>query len=111
MIPILTSPTIATIWPEIRTAETGMESDRASFDYFSNEYAQALQAIEAIEKQASTILVLGGQEDLRKFVEQFLEMATRVRAEALEKGETNFAEWFEELVKRGEAVRLATVPR
>lgn len=84
-----------------------MESDRANFDYFSNEYAQALQAI---EKQASTILVLGGQEDLHKFVEQFLEMAKGVHTQAAEKGEANFAEWFAELIKRGEAVRGATAP-
>ncbi len=87
-----------------------MESDRVDFDYFSNEYAQALQAIEAIEKQSSTILVLGGQEDLRKFVETFLEMAKGVHAQAVEKGEANFVEWFAELIKRGEAVRSATAP-
>lgn len=87
-----------------------MEIGRVNFDYFSNEYAQALPAIEAIEKQAATILVLGGQEDLHKFVEKFLEMAKAVHAQAVEKGEANFVEWFAELIKRGEAVRGATAP-
>lgn len=78
---------------------------RADFAYFSNEYAQALQALDAIEKQSSTLLLLGSSDELREFVEQFLEMATRVRKLALEKDEPNFAEWFGELVDRAEALR------
>jgi hypothetical protein len=76
-----------------------------TFEYFSNEYAQALQAYDAIEKQASTLLVMGYTDDLRQFIEQFLEMASRAKALAEEKGETNFAEWFGELVEKAEALR------
>lgn len=83
--------------------ETG--DARANFEYFSNEYAQALQAYAAIENQASTLMLMGYTDDLRTFIEQFLEMASRVRAEAIEKGETNFAEWFGELVEKAEALR------
>ncbi|HEX2120276.1 MAG TPA: hypothetical protein VHL59_01415 [Thermoanaerobaculia bacterium] len=76
------------------------DDPRANFEYFSNEYAQALQAWSAIENQASTLMLMGYSDDLRTFIEQFLEMATRVRAEAIEKGEANFAEWFGELVEK-----------
>ena len=78
---------------------------RANFDYFSNEYAQALQAYQAIENQASTLMLMGYSDDLRQFIEQFLEMASRAKALAVEKGETNFAEWFGELVEKAEALR------
>ncbi len=91
---------------------TPADSDeaRANFEYFSNEYAQALQAFQAIENQASTLLLMGYTDDLRQFIEQFLEMATRARSLAVEKGETNFAEWFGELVDKAETLR-STVAR
>jgi hypothetical protein len=81
------------------------DDSRANFEYFSNEYAQALQAYQAIENQASTLLLMGYSDDLRQFIEQFLEMATRAKRLALEKGETNFAEWFAELVDKAEALK------
>lgn len=85
-----------------------MASD--DFTYFSNEYAQAIQALQAIEKQSSTLMLLGSSDDLRTFVDQFIEMATRVKNLAVEKNETNFAEWFRELIEKAEAIRSA-VPR
>jgi len=89
-----------------------MTSDdaRANFEYFSNEYAQALQAFEAIEKQASTLMLMGYTGDLRQFLEQFLEMASRAKALAIEKDEQNFADWFGELLEKAEALRSA-VPK
>jgi prephenate dehydrogenase len=81
------------------------DDPRAHFAYFSNEYAQALQALTAIENQSSTLLLLGNQDELRGFIDQFIEMATRVRREAEEKDEPNFAEWFAELLQRAEALR------
>lgn len=83
---------------------------RETFEYLSNEYAQALQAFEAIESQASTLLLMGHSDDLRQFLDQFLEMARRTRALAAEKNETNFAEWFGELIEKAEKLR-AGVPR
>jgi hypothetical protein len=80
---------------------------RETFEYFSNEYAEALQAFQAIEKQASTLMVMGYTGDLKQFIEQFLEMATRARDKAREKNEANFAEWFEELVQKANALRTA----
>ena len=78
---------------------------RANFEYFSNEYAQALQAFETIETQAATLRLLGYTDDLKQFIEQFIEMATRAKVQAIEKDEPNFAEWFGELVRKAEALR------
>lgn len=76
-----------------------------TFEYFSNEYAQALQAYTAIENQAGTLLLMGHTDELRQFIAQFLEMATRFRDLAAQQGETNFADWFGELVEKGEKLR------
>lgn len=78
---------------------------RADFEYFSNEYAQALQAYAAIENQASTLLLMGHSDELRQFIEQFIEMAALTREKASEKGEANFVEWFDELIRKAEALR------
>jgi len=86
-----------------------MASDR--FTYFSNEYAQALQALKAIEDQSSTLLLLGGTEDLRTFIDKFIEMAARVRGEAQEQGETHFVEWFDELLQKAETLRTEIVQK
>jgi hypothetical protein len=80
-------------------------SDRATFEYFSNEYAQALQALTAIENQASTIVAFGASDDLRVFVDQFIEMASRIKTLAEEREEPHFIEWFEELIHKAEALR------
>lgn len=81
------------------------DDPRATFEHLSNEYAQALQAYAAIENQASTLLLMGYTDDLRQFIEQFITMATRTRELALEKNETNFAEWFGELIEKAEKLR------
>lgn len=81
------------------------DDKRANFEYFSNEYAQALQAWQAIENQASTLLLMGYTDDLRTFIEQFIEMATRAKLQAIEKDEPNFAEWFGELVRKAKELQ------
>ena len=83
---------------------------RDNFAYFSNEYAQALQALKTIENQSSTLMLLGVADDLRAFVDQFIEMATKTRRLAEERGEQNFADWFAELVKKAETLRGAIAP-
>lgn len=83
------------------------EDPRARFEYFSNEYAQALQAYSAIENQAATLALMGHSDELRNFIAQFVEMATRTRDLAREKNETNFAEWFDELLAKAEKLRTA----
>ena len=87
-----------------------MSDERSNFEYFSNEYAQALQAYSAIENQAATLLLMGASEDLRQFIDQFVAMAGASRDLALEKGEQNFADWFGELVAKAERLR-AGVPK
>ena len=87
------------------------EEARQNFEYFSNEYAQALHAFKAIEDQSTTLMLLGVADDLRGFVELFLEMATRTKALAEEKNEPHFAEWFGELVEQAEALRGAIPKR
>jgi hypothetical protein len=84
---------------------------RANFDYFSNEYAQALQAFKAIEHQAATLVALGGGDDLRAFIDQFIAMASGVKAVADERGEPHFADWFKELVDKATALRTAIAQR
>ncbi|HEX6176848.1 MAG TPA: hypothetical protein VF057_00705 [Thermoanaerobaculia bacterium] len=85
------------------------QDPRASFAWFTQEYSQALQAFETIEKQASTIIALGGAEELRVLIQQFVEMATSARNAAVAQGEEHFAEWFGELIEKAEAIRGALV--
>lgn len=87
------------------------DDPRARFEHFSNEYAQALQAYTAIENQASTLALMGHTEELRGFIAQFVEMAARTRDLAREKGEANFAEWFDELIAKAELLSSATGTR
>jgi hypothetical protein len=81
------------------------DDPHATFEWLSNEYAQALQALTAIENQASTIMAFGGSEDLRTYVDQFIAMATNTRDVAAEKDESHFVEWFDELIRKAEALR------
>lgn len=83
------------------------EKAREDFEFFSNEYAQALQAFKAIEGQAATLLLMGVSEDLRGFVDQFIEMATKTKSLADEKGQAHFAEWFTELIQKAETLKGA----
>ena len=83
------------------------DDPRARFEYFGNEYAQALQAYAAIENQAATLALMGHSDELRTFIDQFVDMATRTRDLARENDETNFAEWFEELLEKAEKLRTA----
>jgi prephenate dehydrogenase len=85
------------------------DESRDNFAYFSGEYAQALQALKAIEDQSSTLMLLGNSDDLRTFIDQFIEMASRVRSAAEERNEPNFVEWFNELIKKAETLRTEIV--
>ena len=85
------------------------DDPRATFEWLSNEYAQALQALTAIENQASTIVAFGGSEDLRTYVDQFIAMAAHTRGLAEEKDEVHFVEWFDELIRKAETLRTELV--
>lgn len=93
------------------TDDEKAEQARQDFEFFSAEYAQALQAFKAIENQSTTLLLLGVSEDLRGFVDQFIEMATKTRRLAEEKNQTHFAEWFKELIDKAETLRGAIPQR
>jgi 23S rRNA A1618 N6-methylase RlmF len=88
-----------------------MNDERANFEFFSNEYAQALQAFTAIENQASTIAAFGATDELRGFVDRFIEMASRTKALAEEREETHFVEWFTELIRKAENLRSEFVQK
>lgn len=92
-------------------SEPESNESRATFAYLSHEYAQAVQAIQAIEQHAAMIITLGNHDELLTYVAQFVEMASNARALASERGETNFVEWFEELIARVEAVRGAILTK
>ena len=87
------------------------EESREDFEFFSNEYAQALQALKAIEDQSTTLMLLGVADDLRGFVDQFIDMASRTKRLAEEKQQPHFAEWFAELIEKAEALRGAIPQR
>lgn len=93
------------------TDDERSEQAREDFEFFSAEYAQALQAFKTIENQSTTLLLLGVSEDLRGFVDQFIEMADKTRRLAEEKNQTHFAEWFAELIGKAEALRGAIPQR
>ena len=93
------------------TEDDRSEEARQDFEFFSGEYAQALQAFKAIENQSTTLLLLGVSEDLRGFVDQFIEMATKTKRLAEEKNQTHFAEWFTELIAKAEELRGALPKR
>ncbi len=88
-------------------ADERTDEQRESFEFLSNEYAQALQAFKAIENQSTTLMLLGCSDDLREFVVQFIEMASRAKKVAEEKDEPNFVEWFSELIAKAEELRGA----
>lgn len=87
------------------TDDQNAADERETFAWLSNEYAQAIQALRAIENQSSTLMLLGVADELGRFVEQFLEMATRARAMAEDCNEPHFVEWFGELIEKAEAMR------
>jgi hypothetical protein len=87
------------------------DDSRATFERFSGEYAQAMQAYQAIANQASALLLMGYTDDLRGFVEQFITMAERTRDQAAEQGQSDFADRFGELVRKGEALRTTVARR
>jgi hypothetical protein len=97
--------------PPAMTDDQRSDEARENFAYFSNEYAQALQAFKTIEAQSSTLLLMGVSDELRGFIEQFITMASGTKALAEERGETHFAEWFGELIRKAEALRGEIVPQ
>lgn len=85
--------------------------DQTPMDDFlamSREYAQALEALEAIETQAPTIIALGGAGELRNYLDQFLAMARATRERAVERDLPEIAGWFDELIARAGSVEVSS---
>jgi hypothetical protein len=80
---------------------------REIFEYFSNEYSQALQGLQTIEVHAGTT---GYSDELRELIDQFLDNTTNARNLAREKNEPNFAEWFQELIDKAEELAGKAAP-
>ena len=62
------------------------DESREAFAYFSNEYAQALQAFKTIEEQSSTLMSMGVADELHGFIDQFITLASGTRTLAEERG-------------------------
>jgi hypothetical protein len=56
-------------------------------------------------------MLLGVADDLRGFVDQFIDMSSRTKRLAEEKQQPHFAEWFAELIEKAEALRGAIPQR
>jgi hypothetical protein len=91
--------------PAMTADDQRSDESRENFAYFSNEYAQALQAFKTIESQSSTLMLMGVADELQTFIDQFITMASGTKSLAEERGETHFAEWFGELIRKAEELR------
>lgn len=79
------------------------EHDR--FLQISREYAEAVEAYDAIFKQATTLAALGAGAQLETFIADFLRMATGAREHAREAGFQNFTDWFDEMIRKMRELR------
>lgn len=76
-----------------------------AFHALSDEYAQAVEALDAIEKQAELFVAAGRQDELRSFLDRFVQMARSAGGRARAQNLDHFTEWFDELIKRVENVQ------
>jgi hypothetical protein len=83
------------------------DSQMDDFLSLSREYAEAVEALGTIEKQAESIVALGGREQLVEYVDQFLAMARRAGDQARECGLLEIAGWFDDLKLRASRIRAA----
>lgn len=76
-----------------------------AFSALSDEYAQAVEALAAIERQAELFVAAGREDELCSFLERFVEMARRAGGRARAQNLDHFTEWFDELFRRVENVQ------
>lgn len=81
------------------------DESQEDFVYLSNEYSQALQALETLRLKGTSLVVLGNQEELSNFFNQFVLMAQRSVDEAEKRNAPRFVEWFRELIENAERLR------
>jgi hypothetical protein len=94
---------------EQRFAQMSEDPGRRTFVELSVEYAQALEALRTIERQAALIVITGNRAELISFIEQFIDMAGKAAVKSRDAGIEHFAEWFEELIDKVEALRTQFV--
>jgi len=87
------------------TAQDRQDESQEDFVYLSNEYSQAVQALETLRAKGTSLVVLGNQDELSNFFNQFVVMAQRSVDEAKKRNATRFVEWFRELIENAEALR------
>jgi hypothetical protein len=80
------------------------------FEQYALEYREALTAFETIKAQAETLLMMGNADELKTFIDRFIEMAARAAARADADGLVQYADSFLDLVQRGENFRRSVVP-
>jgi len=84
----------------------GTPQEQERFLEISREYAQALEAYQAIEKQAATLMALGATTQLESFIGDFMRMATEAREHAREADMQNFTDWFDEMISQMRKLRV-----
>lgn len=81
------------------------QRERDPIAFYTAQYSQAVQAFETIRVQSDTFQLMGNTDELRSFLDQFIEMASRTAADAHLKQLDRIAGWFMELVQRAEQMR------
>jgi hypothetical protein len=84
-------------------SETPPSNDPIAF--FTDQYAQAVQALETIRAQSQTLSFGGMTDELRQFLDRFIELASSTAADAHLKGQEQHAGWFLKLVTDAERLR------
>ncbi|HXI14178.1 MAG TPA: hypothetical protein VNM92_16260 [Thermoanaerobaculia bacterium] len=77
----------------------------ATDEYYDAEYKQAHEALEAIMKQGNTLLFMGSQADLAKFINQFIDMASNKIKEAEFDDRADVVTRFLDLIQKAEDLR------
>ena len=80
------------------------------FEQYAIEHREALTAFETIKAQAETLLLMGNADELKTFIDRFIEMAARAAARAHDEGLAHYADLFLDLVQRGENFRRSVLP-
>ena len=92
-------------------SEEGSAADQDPIKYYSEQYTQAVQALETIRVQAPTLLMMGNTAELTRFLDQFIAMSSRAAADAHERKLDRFSDWFFELVAKAETMKAAEAQR
>lgn len=85
--------------------------DREAFDTLSREYAQALDALRAIQQRAELFVGTGNDAALTTFVDDFIRLSSDAAARARIAGLDDLAIWFDELVTDAQKCLLSVAGR